>query len=110
MTDVFNWQPLSESGGEAAGDVRRTVFGDGYSQSSPDGINPIKRKYQLKFGGPKEEMEPIVAFIVAHIGQSFLWTPPFGGPGYYQCDGYSDSGQGGQVYTIAATFEQTYQP
>lgn len=110
MADVFPWKPTSQSSGTATGVVRRAVFGDSYSQSAADGINPIKRSYQVTFTGPESRMEEIAAFIDAHIGHSFLWTPRIGGQGFYQCDGYSDRGEGGAMLSISATFEQTFQP
>lgn len=70
----------------------------------------MSRSYSLSFSGGKSEIAQIVAFIDAHVGVSFLWSPPFGGQGYYQCDGYTDSNEGGDVFTIAATFQQTFQP
>ncbi|MBO9766522.1 MULTISPECIES: phage tail protein [Xanthomonas] len=110
MADVFPWMPTSQSGGTATGQVSRARFGDGYSQSVADGINPISRSYQLTFTGPKAQMEQIAAFLDAHVGRSFLWTPRIGGQGYYQCDGYSDRGEGGEMLSISTTFEQAFQP
>jgi len=110
MADVFPWKPTSQSGGTATGIVRRAAFGDGYSQSVPDGINPISRSYQLTFTGPEEQMKQITAFIDAHIGRSFIWTPRIGAQGFYQCDGYSDRGEGGSMLSISATFQQSFQP
>ncbi|MCD0280456.1 phage tail protein [Xanthomonas melonis] len=110
MADVFPWKPTSQSSGTATGAVRRAAFGDGYSQSVAEGINPISRSYQLTFTGTDSEMQEIAAFIDSHIGRSFLWTPRIGGQGYYQCDGYSDRGEGGEMLSISATFEQHFQP
>jgi phage-related protein len=110
MADVFPWTPTSQSSGTATGVVRRAAFGDGYSQSVADGINPISRSYQVTFTGPEARMKEIAAFIDAHIGRSFLWTPRIGDEGYYQCDGYSDRGEGGAMLSISATFEQHFQP
>ncbi|WP_115560012.1 phage tail protein [Xanthomonas arboricola] len=109
MADVFPWNPTSQSSGTATGVVRRAGFGDGYSQSVAEGINPLSRSYQVTFTGPKSRMEEIAAFLDAHIGRSFLWTPRIGGQGYYQCDGYSDRGEGAAMLSISATFEQKFQ-
>ncbi|WP_439444434.1 phage tail protein [Xanthomonas translucens pv. translucens] len=110
MTDTFRWRPTTESSGKATGAVRRAKFGDGYAQTAPDGINSVTRSYSLSFTGMKPQMAEIVSFLEAHVGRSFFWTPPFGGQGYYQCDEFSDTNNGGLVFTITATFEQTFQP
>lgn len=110
MTDTFTWRATSQTSGTATGGVRRAQFGDGYSQSAADGINPLSRSYHVSFTGPKAQMQQIADFMDAHVGVSFYWTAPFGGRGYYQCDEYSDANEGADVFTITATFKQVFQP
>ncbi|AVY67158.1 phage tail protein [Xanthomonas translucens] len=110
MADTFTWTPTTSSRGTAASSVNRARFGDGYAQSSADGINPILRSHDLTFTARKPVIVAIAAFIDAHPGVSFNFTHPLHGAGLYQCDGYSDSNDGGGMWTLTATFEQTFQP
>ncbi len=111
MADKFTWLATTQSSGKATPSINKTQYGDGYSQRVADGINPITRSFDLSFSDYKEnDIAAIVAFLDAHVGKSFLWTPPFGGEGYYTCDeGYSYNNVGGKVYTLTATFTQVYQ-
>lgn len=110
MTDTFSWVPTSQSTGTAIGRVDRAQFGDGYSQASASGLNPWSKTYQVNFRGIEAELQPIVEFIEAHLGLSFFWKPRFGAVGLYQCDGYSDGASEGEMLSISATFQQTFQP
>lgn len=60
--------------------VRETVFGDGYSQRSADGLRPILQSWSVKFGGlTKTVKDEIVNFFRAMNGQtSFLFAMPDG--------------------------------
>ena len=109
MTDTFAWRPTTQTSGTANSAVSRAQFGDGYAQSVPDGLNARSRTYSLNFVGKKAQIAPIVAFLDSHIGQSFLWEGPWG-VGLYYCDTYNDIDLGGSVFSLTATFEQTFQP
>lgn len=110
MADRFTWCPTKQSSGEVNGVVRRAQFGDGYAQSSASGINPILRRWTVEFVGTKVKIQEIVNFLDSHVGTSFVWDAPFFGDGYFYCDTYSPSPNGFRLYTLTATFEQTYQP
>lgn len=109
MTDTFTWRPTSQSASTVTGAVKRARFGDGYTQRSADGLNHVSRSYQLTFVAPKEAMEPLIAFLETHLGQSFYWDAPRGF-GLYACDSWSEADLGGAVLSVTATFEQTFQP
>ncbi len=109
MTDTFTWAATSQSTGTTTATVKRARFGDGYAQAAPDGLNARLRSYQLQFVGNRSTINEIVAFLDGHVGQSFFWRGPLG-TGLYGCDTYIDSHLGGSVFSITATFEQTYQP
>lgn len=110
MTDTFIWTPTSQGGGGTANAaVRRARFGDGYMQSSPDGLNARSRTYQLTFTGSKAQIDSFIAFLDAHVGLSFFWTGPRGTALYF-CDTHSEPLPSGLVHSITATFEQTFQP
>ncbi|MDG2524652.1 phage tail protein [Stenotrophomonas sp. HITSZ_GD] len=111
MADIFGWRPTAQSSsGTAAGKVSRAQFGDGYSQSSADGINPISREWQVSFTDRESVIQAVASFLDAHVGQSFLWKPPLAAQGLYQCDGYNASDNGGGIFTLSATFQQSFQP
>lgn len=110
MADTFTWVPTTTSRATATGRVRRAQFGDGYAQSSRDGLNAIGRSCDVSFTGQKAVIAAIAAFIDAHLGVSFNFAHPLHGPGLYQCDGYSDSNDGGVMWTLTATFQQQFQP
>ncbi|MCI2243777.1 phage tail protein [Xanthomonas sp. PPL568] len=110
MADTFIWLPTTASRTTTAGRVRRAQFGDNYAQSSRDGLNAISRSPEVTFTGQEAVITAIAAFIDAHLGVSFNFTHPLHGPGLYQCDGYSDSNDGAGMWTLTATFQQTFQP
>lgn len=110
MADVFTWCATTSSSGESNGSVRRAQFGDGYTQSSADGINPNRRSWSLGFTGVRTRTMEIISFLDSHVGKSFLWDSPLYGENLFYCDTYSISHNGNDVWTLTATFEQTYQP
>lgn len=110
MADVFTWCATTSSSGESNGSVRRAQFGDGYTQSSADGINPNRRSWSLGFTGVRTRTMEIISFLDSHVGKSFLWDSPLYGVNFFYCDTYSINHNGNDVWTLTATFEQTYQP
>lgn len=57
----------------------KVEFGDGYSQEGPDGINPVREVWALRFDNiPLATGQAIRAFFKARTGQSFTWTNPDG--------------------------------
>ena len=110
MADVFTWQPTNEARGRVTARVRRAQFGDGYSQSVPDGINHISQEWPLTIVGRWSTVGPAVAFLESHVGESFQWTPPRGTASLWQCDEWEIKNEGADVYTVTATFQQTFSP
>lgn len=110
MADVFTWRPTDETRGRITARVKRARFGDGYSQSAPDGINAIDQEWPLTFAGTEAEMQALVDFLQAHVGRSFEWKPLLGQPALWQCDTWQPKDEGGGWYTVTATFQQTFSP
>lgn len=110
MADVFTWCATTSSSGESNGSVRRAQFGDGYSQSSANGINHNRRSWSLVFTGDRARTLEIISFLDSHVGKSFLWDSPLYGEKLFYCDTYAINPNGNDVWSITATFEQTYQP
>ncbi|HGM7097124.1 phage tail protein [Stenotrophomonas maltophilia] len=111
MKERFEWPVRVGTQGQGSFVVKGAPFGDGYTQRSPDGLNNETQKWPVSFVGYEAQIKPILAFLRARKGaESFLWTPPLGEEGLYVCTEYSPTGHGGDLFTLAATFEQTFQP
>lgn len=111
MAEVFEWAPLVEATGEEKFRTRSLQFGEGYRQVAQDGINNASQKWPLTFGGDEQEIEPIVLFLRRHAGaRSFLWKPPLSVQSYWTCSGFNLTPHVDGVYTLTATFEQSFQP
>ncbi len=110
MADTFTWCPTTSSSAVANTVVRRSQFGDGYAQSAADGINAIRRTWSVEFVVKESVALSILSFLDSNVGKSFIWNAPLIGNAFFYCDTYSSSPSGNSVWTISATFEQTYQP
>lgn len=110
MADRFTWCATKQSTGQVTSSIKRAQFGDGYAQSVADGINPLKRIWNVEFVGNKQRAQEIVNFLDSHVGKSFIWEVPFFGDAYFYCDTYNPAPNGNRLWTVTATFEQTYQP
>lgn len=110
-TQVFTWAPLVEPTGQTKFSTRVAQFGDGYSQSVPDGINNKTDTWPLTFTGYSADVSPIKAFLDATSGStSFYWTPPLGAQSLFRCTDYTLQPLGGDLYTLAATFTEVFNP
>ncbi len=57
---------------------RDAVFGDGYSQSSTDGINAHRRRPTLVWRVlDTADADQVQAFFDGHVGERFLYTLPW---------------------------------
>lgn len=110
MADRFTWRPVRQSNAQSEGAVRRAQFGDGYTQSSADGINPSAVRWDMQFIGRKAEMKPLIEFLRSHVGKSFIWNDPMIGDAFFYCDSPTYLNNGADVYTVTGTFQQTFQP
>lgn len=77
MDTLFDW---AESAGSALDEkprVLETKFGDGYSQRSPDGLNPIAQSWSLRFTGCDDaKANLIITFFREHLAvYAFDWAP-----------------------------------
>lgn len=111
MTTTFTWKHDARPSGAVTLRTLTAQFGDGYKQTAADGINNKAQSWPLIFTGLSATVTPIKDFLDARMGyQSFFWTPPLGVQGYYKCASYAPRHLGGDLYEIAATFEQSFQP
>lgn len=111
MADVFTWCVRTEITGTGDFLVKEARFGDGYRQTSADGLNNESQQWPISLVGREPKIRAALDFLRARKGGvSFLWTPPLGDQGYYLCKTYSATPHGNGVFTLTATFEQTFQP
>ena len=110
MADTFIWSATSSSRGTRTAKVNKAQFGDGYTQSAADGINSVSSAFAVTFMTDRQaEALAIDQFLGSHCGLSFSWSDPLRGAGLYQCETW-DVQKNGHMWTINATFQQTFQP
>ncbi|MEM5371964.1 phage tail protein [Paraburkholderia azotifigens] len=114
MTKIFMWSPCVQAQGQTRYVVRVSRFGDGYSQVIPFGRNNVAQVWHLSFCGSGNEINNIQAFLDETKGsESFTWSPPLRSPGRFRVDaarGVTVHAQGGDIYTLEATFEEVFAP
>lgn len=107
----FTWCPQTQSPGTNTFRTRTAQFGDGYKQTSGDGINGRAQSWDLVFTGAESEIRAIKGFLDQHQGyQSFAWQPPLGELGLYQAAEYKLQPLGARRYTLTVTFSQAFHP
>jgi len=111
MTELFMWAPNSHPAAKITQRTRSASFGDGYTQEVADGINAEVQSWPLTFTGSKARTQEIIDFLRARKGyQSFYWTPPFGVRSLFKCKEYEPTDLGGGQWSLAVTFNQSFQP
>jgi phage-related protein len=59
--------------------------------------------------GKGDTITQIANFLDSHAGAtSFYWTPPLRSQGLYRCASYTLTPNGGDAYTLAATFQEVF--
>lgn len=90
--------------------VLEAQYGDGYSQTSGDGLNAISAVYSLSWTLlTKPELDAFLAFLVAHGGyRAFLWTPPGGVARQWKCKTWRPVPLSGGWYSLSCTFRESF--
>ena len=112
---VFDWGESINSTMDEEPRVRRSQFGDGYEQRTPDGINAVVQVWDLNFERVDDAIaDEIIAFLRARAGvEAFDWTPRWGtSPIRVKCGKWTrrPDGDGDGLSRISARFEQVYEP
>lgn len=111
---VFTWRAEVGSSGNGEFAMFSSVFGDGYSQEIPNGLNNETQKWSVVVsskGGSARTVQQVLDFIRAQKGQPFQWKAPnTAALGWYKCKRYSQSDEGGDYWTLTMEFEQAYAP
>lgn len=115
MTETFPDIPAHRSspGKEVNFAVLEATFGDGYVQSSAEGLNSQKENWSLTWENEDlTDVQTIEAFLDARLGyEPFYWTPPGEvTPKLWRCKKYSSKPSGPYAATLSATFERWYGP
>jgi phage-related protein len=110
-TETFTWRAVNTAAGQVTLRTLSAQFGDGYSQAAGDGLNNKVQSWPLQFAGRQAEILAIQDFLDRHKGyKSFYWTPPLGVQGLYRVPEYSPVADKGGIYTLSATFVQSFAP
>lgn len=105
----FTWLPDADHTKSMEPKVESATFGDGYSQSVPNGINNAPETWQLTFTGPVSEGDAIDAFLKQHAGcYAFDWRTPENVMARFICRKWSKNRTHGVKVVISAEFEQVY--
>lgn len=108
---TFTWRPTSDATGTTKFRILKAQFGDGYAQTAADGINNKCESWPLTFVAKRDKIIAIKNFLDATNGvESFQWTPPLGQPMSVKVGEYTITPKGADVYCLAVTFEQDFQP
>lgn len=106
----FTWLPSIDSTKTVTEKVKEALFGNGYAQIEPDGINNVVESWNVTFKVSDAEKQAIVAFLTGKSYTPFEWTSPETGAveKQYTCSTYSTAYRGAGNYTITATFKQYF--
>lgn len=106
---TFTWRVAYGSDPSYQADVREFVFGDGYSQTSPKGLNPVKAKIQVSCPGlTLAQKDAVLSFLVANVGRPFLYAHDGGPARKYTCKEWSEKKHGPGRYEVVARFDMVY--
>lgn len=108
---TFTWCARVNASADVSFRVRKAQFGDGYTQVSGDGINNRGQSWSVEFVDRETNIKAIMDFLDSHAGiKSFYWVPPLANKGLFRCESYKPTALGGGVYSISATFIQSFAP
>jgi phage-related protein len=109
--DTFSWVPSYTSRMTRKPSVLEAEFGDGYVQDSPEGINSTRMVYTLVFDVAPATADLIDAFLAAHVGLPFIWTPPRKTALRWRCnDEWGVGEESFGLVSVTATFKQDFAP
>lgn len=89
--------------------VKRASFGDGYTQESPDGLNPLLHTWNLVWDVVTyDERTTITTFLKDKLGCiPFNWVDGAGTTHLVKCPTWTEINFEPTLYKITATFKQT---
>lgn len=110
--DTFGWVPDFGGSVDVTPRIRSVSFGDGYTQSVPDGINNLPETRSLTFANrDTAEINAIEAFLVAHAGVIWFWYQHPGRAAIQmKCEKWQRTDVSAGFDTLTCTFQQVYYP
>lgn len=107
----FFWIPSYNSNINIRPALKKIQFGDGYSQSIPDGINNILLPFSLIFDKRTDmEARAILHFLNTRKGnESFVFTPPFpfNTNKLFRCEEFNHTQVFANNHTVNAVFSES---
>ena len=109
--ETFAWPTQTGDAPEIDWRVRKSQFGNGYTQKVGDGPNNKVQSFPITYTGNKAKVLEIMAFFDRHAGaKAFKWTTPLGEVGLYTCEKAVPTPLGGGQFKLTASFEQAFHP
>lgn len=109
MAQTFTWRVERSVTPTVEYRVVETQFGDGYKQTSADGINTKNEQYAITTHASASVAKLIRKFFDDHKGvRSFFWTPPLGELTLYTCKDPNFMQLAPDLYSITGTFVRTF--
>jgi phage-related protein len=108
---VFSFPVEANNTGTKEYLVRTASYGDGYQQSSGEGINSSRKTWSISFSGRKSKVDEVRSFLDERAGyKSFAWTDPNGETALYKAEKYDILPYARDVQKLTTTFTQTFSP
>lgn len=106
----FTWVPDQGAKRSVKAATHKAKFGDGYAQTTGDGINPVQEMWELSFTQKSvAEVMSIASFLSTRKGVvNFTWLTPRGETLKFTCDSWSEVYNGPNDNAITMKFEQWF--
>lgn len=106
----FIWAPSEAPTKSREPKLRRAQFGDGYSQTSPQGLNHMAENWELSFEGLTDfDANAIDAYLTSAGGYlPFYWRNPDNQRKRYICETWSRTYERMDQNSVRATFKEFF--
>lgn len=105
------YEPTFQSSEQFSTRILRSDFGDGYSQRAADGLNAIRRSWNLTFNNlTATEAEALVQFFIARGGTDIIdWQPVgYGVSKKFTCESWTRTPIAGGYATVSANLKEEF--
>lgn len=109
---TFTWLASYPASQPVQPKVLKAQFGDGYEQRVGDGINTLRRTWNVQFNlRLVAEIDEIENFLRARGGsEAFDWIPPRGAAGKWVCEQWSAEVAQPVYQSLSAVFREVFEP
>lgn len=106
---TFTWRVEKRTRPTWRASIRQFNFGDGYSQNSPQGLNPVKAEIAVVVPSlSRAQRDAVHAFFKANAGRPFLFAYDGDPLQKFTCEEWSEEKHRPDLYTVNATFKQVH--